>query len=272
MLSGRFAGEKAVLDKSDLAAAWERVGAEVQALLTRVAGRIRSFAEAQRAALTDVDVAVPGGRAGHKVAPVEVAGCYAPGGRYPLPSSVLMTAVTARAAGVQRVFVASPRPTDVTLAAAHIANADGLLAVGGAQAIAAMAYGVGDVPACDVIVGPGNRWVTAAKSIVSGRCGIDMLAGPSECLVLADETADADIVAADLLAQAEHDADALPVLVTTSTELVSILLAGSCIRVNGVTGRTPQAGRTQGHCVCLTWRLWCRLLIRFRRLMPSTQP
>lgn len=110
-----------------------RVGTEVQELLTRVAGRIRAFAAAQRAALTDVDVPVPGGRAGHTVAAVEVAGCYAPGGRYPLPSSVMMTAVTARAAGVARVFVASPRPTDVTLAAAYVSDADGLLAIGGAQ-------------------------------------------------------------------------------------------------------------------------------------------
>ncbi|KAA0157712.1 hypothetical protein FNF29_00286 [Cafeteria roenbergensis] len=212
-------GQKALLDKADLEAAWARVGTEVQELLTRVAGRIREFAAAQRAALTDVDVPVPGGRAGHTVAAVEVAGCYAPGGRYPLPSSVMMTAVTARAAGVARVFVASPRPTDVTLAAAFASDADGLLAIGGAQAIAAMAFGIGGVPPCDVIVGPGNRWVTAAKAIVAGRCGIDMLAGPSECLVLADETADPAIVAADLLAQAEHDADALPILVTTSAEL-----------------------------------------------------
>lgn len=104
-----------------------------------------------------------------------------------------MTAITARVAGVRRVWVASPRPAPITVGAAYVAGADALLAVGGAQAIAAMAYGVGRVPACDVIVGPGNRWVTAAKSIVSGRCGIDMLAGPSECLVLADDTADATV-------------------------------------------------------------------------------
>lgn len=169
---------------------------ETRALLERVTARVAAFAAAQRKALVDIECTVPGGRAGHTVAPVATAGCYAPGGRYPLPSSVIMTAATARAAGVPRVWVASPRPTDVTIAAAFAAGADALLAVGGAQAIAAMAYGVGPVPPCDVIVGPGNRWVTAAKSIVSGRCGIDMLAGPSECLVIADETADVDIVAA----------------------------------------------------------------------------
>ena len=177
------------------------------------------FARAQRDALSDVDVTVPGGRAGHRVAAVERAGCYAPGGRFPLPSSVLMTAVTARTAGVSEVWVASPKPDDVTLAAASVAGADALLAVGGAQAIAALAYGAGPVPACDVVVGPGNRWVTAAKKLVAGRVGIDMLAGPSELVVLADDTADAVVVAADLLAQAEHDPDALPVLVTTDAAL-----------------------------------------------------
>ncbi len=249
-----------------------------QRLLERVARRIRTFAEAQRAAIGDVTVRVPGGSAGHSVVPVDTAGCYAPGGRvragadwgrgwgwelvrlfrvlawgrgggwmcgvgcfcgaclevcacnwcvvqYPLPSSVLMTAVTARVAGVKTVWVASPRPAAATVGAAFVAGADGLLAVGGAQAIAALAYGVGKVPACDVIVGPGNRWVTAAKSIVAGRVGIDMLAGPSECLVLADDSADAATVAADLLAQAEHDTDALPVLVTTSDALVGAVNA-----------------------------------------------
>jgi phosphoribosyl-ATP pyrophosphohydrolase/phosphoribosyl-AMP cyclohydrolase/histidinol dehydrogenase len=117
------------------------------------------------------------------------------------------------------VWLASPRPTDETLAAAAIAGVDGVLAVGGVQAVGAMTFGLCGVPACDVIVGPGNRWVTAAKQAVSARVGIDMLAGPSELLVIADESADASVVAADLLAQAEHDADAVPMLVTTSEEL-----------------------------------------------------
>ena len=129
-------------------------------------------------------------------------------------------ALTARTAGVPNVWVASPRPAPATLAAAHVAGADGLIAVGGAQAIGAMAYGV-EIPACDVIVGPGNKWVTAAKSLVSGICGIDMLAGPSEVLVIADETADADVVAADLLAQAEHDPEARPILITTDADLIT---------------------------------------------------
>jgi phosphoribosyl-ATP pyrophosphohydrolase/phosphoribosyl-AMP cyclohydrolase/histidinol dehydrogenase len=132
-----------------------------------------------------------------------------------------MTVVTARAAGVSSVWAASPRPTDVTLAAAAIAGADGLLAVGGAQAIGALAFGLGPIPPSDLIVGPGNRWVTGAKHLVSDRVGIDMLAGPSELVVLADDSAEARTIAADLLAQAEHDTDAVPILVTTSRSLAA---------------------------------------------------
>merc|ERR1719313_2810002 len=133
-----------------------------------------------------------------------------------------MTAVTARVAGCKEVIVASPRPSTATLAAAHIAGADALLCVGGAQAIAALACGAGElVPACDAVVGPGNRFVTAAKSLVAGRVAIDMLAGPSECLVLADQSADPAVVAADLLAQADHDVMAVPELVSTSEQLVA---------------------------------------------------
>ena len=148
------------------------------------------------------------------------AGCYAPGGRYPLPSSVLMTVIPARVAGCETVVVASPRPTDETLAAAYVAGADYILTIGGAQAIAAMAYGVGAIPECDIVVGPGNAFVTAAKKIVFGKVGIDMLAGPSEVLVFADECAKASIVAADLIAQAEHDTAASSVLISTSPQLV----------------------------------------------------
>lgn len=220
-LDGRAPGAALFLSKEDLAEAAASVPKETLALLERTAARIRAFAEAQRGALGALDVAVPGGRAGHDIAPVDSAGCYAPGGRYPLPSSVLMTAVTARAAGVARVVVASPNPAPVTLAAAHVAGADGFLACGGAQAVAAMAYGVpGRLDPVAMVVGPGNRWVTAAKQLVFGAVGIDLPAGPSELVVLADETANPDWVAADLLAQAEHDPDARPALITTDASLV----------------------------------------------------
>jgi len=138
-----------------------------------------------------------------------------------------MTAVTARAAGCEMVVLASPRPAPITLAAAYIAGADIFLCVGGAQAIASMAYGIKAqqdggvaVPPCDVIVGPGNKWVTAAKSIVNGHCGIDMLAGPSEVLVIADKTANAEVVAADLIAQAEHDVVARAILISDNQDMI----------------------------------------------------
>lgn len=222
-------GEKLFYIREELDLALASIDEADRELLSRTAERIRRFAEAQRESVRPFEFAVPGGVAGQEIAPVERAGCYAPGGRYPLPSSVLMTAVTAKVAGVGEVWVASPKPTAIILAAAYVAGADGLLATGGAQAIAALAFGAGPVPGCDVVVGPGNRYVTAAKRVVSGSVGIDMLAGPSELVVLADETADAVTVAADLLAQAEHDADAVPILVTTDESLIE--------RVNGEIGR-----------------------------------
>jgi phosphoribosyl-ATP pyrophosphohydrolase/phosphoribosyl-AMP cyclohydrolase/histidinol dehydrogenase len=210
-----------VLGPTEMAAAYAALPADRQDVLRRVAARIEAFAALQLGALVPQRLPLPGGWAGLRYAPVERAGCYAPGGRFPLPSSVLMTAITARVAGVREVWVASPRPALETLAAAHVAGADHFLVVGGAQAIAALAYGAGPVPAVDCIVGPGNRWVTAAKALVAGRVSIDMLAGPSELVVLADGDADAACVAADLLAQAEHDPDALPILVTDSDALVA---------------------------------------------------
>lgn len=224
-LGGKFRdlgeGGQLIFTRDDLLAALDRLPAEQQALLKRVAGRIEKFAQAQRQVFQDQAVTIEGGQAGWRFTPVKRAGCYAPGGRFPLPSSVLMTVVTARAAGVKEVWVASPSPGDLTLAAAAIAGADYLVAAGGAQAIAALAYGTESVASCDVIVGPGNRYVTAAKQLVTGQVGIDMLAGPSELVVLADETACSATVAADLLGQAEHDPDAVPVLVTTSGELAT---------------------------------------------------
>ncbi len=213
-------GAPLVTDKDGLEKARNAIPKADLALLERTAERIAKFARAQLKSLEPIDVKVPGGRAGQMIAPVERAGCYAPGGRFPLPSSVLMTAVTARVAGVTEVWVASPKPGPITLAAAAVAKADNFLNVGGAQAIAALAYGAGPVPPCDAVVGPGNRFVTAAKQLVSGRVAIDMLAGPSELTVLADASADPATIAADLLAQAEHDPDAVPNLVTTSEQLI----------------------------------------------------
>jgi len=213
-------GMDLVLSPDDLAAGLAALPTEDRARLERIADRIRSFAEAQLTTITELDgVPVPGGLAGHTVAPVDRVGCYAPGGRYPLPSSVLMTAIPADVAGVAEIWMASPSPAPITLAAAAVAGVDGFLVAGGAHAIGALALGIGGPPPCDVIVGPGNRYVTAAKQLLFGRVGIDMLAGPSELVVLADATAEAAVVAADLIAQAEHDSEALPVLVTTDSGL-----------------------------------------------------
>jgi phosphoribosyl-ATP pyrophosphohydrolase/phosphoribosyl-AMP cyclohydrolase/histidinol dehydrogenase len=214
-------GDQLVFDGAALEQALAAQDGETRNRLRRVAGRIRTFALAQREALSDVTVSIPGGQAGHRALAVKRAGCYAPGGRYPLPSSVLMTAVTARAAGVEQVWVASPRPNALMLAAAAIAGADAVLAAGGAQAVAALAFGAGQVPPCDVVVGPGNRYVTAAKRLVSGTVGVDLPAGPSEVLVLADRSADPGAVAAELLAQAEHDPDAVPLLMSLDGALVA---------------------------------------------------
>src|SRR5690606_11583883 len=223
---------------------------EDRATLERTAARVRAFAEAQRACLRELELPLPGGAAGHTVAPGEVAGCYAPGGRFPLPSSVLMTCVTARAAGGARVWAAWPRPGQVTLAAAAVAGADALLAAGGAQAIAALAFGAGPVPPCDAVVGPGSAWVTAAKQLVAGRVAIDMLAGPSELVVLADGSAEPARVAADLLAQAEHDVLAWPVLVTTSAALADAVERELERQLDDLpTAETARAALASGLCV-----------------------
>ena len=205
-------GDDLLLDRAALSRAADEVDPEVRDLLQRVSGRIRTFAEAQLGSASELETPLAGGRGGHRLVALESVGCYAPGGRFPLPSSVLMTAVPARVAGVGSVWVASPRPTPVVQAAALIAGADGLLAAGGAQAIAALAFGAGGVPRCEKIVGPGNRFVTAAKRLLYGRVGLDTIAGPSELLVVASPDAVPARVAADLLAQAEHDPDAVPLL------------------------------------------------------------
>lgn len=205
--------ERWVIGRDELQAAVGELSDDVRGVLERTSERVRRFASQQLGDSSDMEVELTGGRAGHRMLPVAAAGCYAPGGRFPLPSSVIMTAVTARVAGVERVIVASPKPTTVTKAAAAMAGADMLLAVGGAQAIGALTFGVGDVAPVDVVVGPGNSWVTAAKKWVVGDVGIDMLAGPSELLVVADDSVSPELVAGDLIAQAEHDPEAVPVLV-----------------------------------------------------------
>jgi phosphoribosyl-ATP pyrophosphohydrolase/phosphoribosyl-AMP cyclohydrolase/histidinol dehydrogenase len=211
-------GQNLVMDRGDLKRGFESLDDETKESLLRVHRRVETFARAQRDALSDLTIHIEGGQAGHRWIPVNTVGAYAPGGRYPLPSSVLMSVTPARVAGVTSVWLASPRPTPLTLGAAWVTGADGVLAVGGAQAVAAFAFGTVN-PQVDLIVGPGNSWVTAAKRHLYGEVGIDMLAGPSDLVVIADQDADPGLVAIDLLAQAEHDVDAVPALITTSSAL-----------------------------------------------------
>jgi phosphoribosyl-ATP pyrophosphohydrolase/phosphoribosyl-AMP cyclohydrolase/histidinol dehydrogenase len=205
-------GAPLVIERPSLEAALASLDLSERAVLERAHCRVESFAAAQRAALCDIDVAVPGGRAGHVFIPVSRAGCYAPGGRFPLPSSAIMTATAAKTAGVASVWCAGPKPAQATLAAAALSGAEGFLAAGGAQGIAALALGAG-VPPCDVVVGPGGRYAAAAKRLLFGVVGTEAPAGPSELLVIAGAGADPEIAAADLLAQAEHDVAAVPALV-----------------------------------------------------------
>jgi histidinol dehydrogenase len=174
--------------------------------------RVRAFAERQRAMFADLVVDFEGVAMGHRVVPVRRTACYVPGGRYPLPSSLLMSVVPARVAGVDEVYVLSPRIHPVTVAAAGLAGAGRVFNLGGAHGVAAAAWGLAGLPRADLVVGPGNRFVTGAKRLLYGDVGIDFPAGPSELMILADGTAEPALVAADLLAQAEHDVDAVPLL------------------------------------------------------------
>jgi histidinol dehydrogenase len=191
---------------------------EFLAAFRRLVQAVRAFHEPQRPADTTVSTWA-GVVASRRFLPIGAVGVYAPGGRAAYPSSLAMAVVPAQLADVERIAVVSPRPPAVLLAAARELGVDEIYGVGGAQAIAALAYGTETIPAVDKIVGPGNRWVTAAKLLVSGRVGIDLPAGPSEVLIVADDTADAELCAADLLAQGEHGSDSECVLVTTSAEL-----------------------------------------------------
>lgn len=187
--------------------------------------RIKAFAEAQRRTLTEFEQEmIPGVHLGQRVIPIESVGAYVPGGRYPLLSSAQMAIIPAKVAGVRNIRVCTPPTKDgeihpAVIYAAHLSGADEIFRTGGAQAIAALAYGTESIKPVYKIVGPGNRFVNEAKRQVNGLVGIDQLAGPSEVLVVADETARPDYVAADLLAQAEHDVDARVILVSTSQAL-----------------------------------------------------
>lgn len=200
--------------------ALERIPSGIRAALELAAERIRRYHVQQLHRLGGFEFEADGVSLASRVTPLDRVGVYAPGGKALYPSSVLMCAVPARVAGVSEVYLACPQVNLEVRAAAHLAGVTAIVDAGGAQAVAALAYGTQSIPRVDKIVGPGNLYVTAAKRMVYGDVDIDGLAGPSEILVIADHTADPVIVAADLLSQAEHDEAAYPLLLTTSAELV----------------------------------------------------
>lgn len=234
-------------------AARDGLDRETRAQLEDAARRIRTVAARQRELFTDLSFELDGVVLGHRVIPVERVACYAPGGRYPLPSSVLMGVIPARVAGVKEIAVLSPRIHPVTLAAAAIAGADRVFNIGGVQGVAAAAWGLAGLPRVDLIVGPGNRFVTAAKQALYGQVGIDFPAGPSELLIIADRTADPVLLAADLLAQAEHDPDALPVLVSPDEDLLERVRQELAVQIEAIPAASPaRVSMTNGLLVRLS--------------------
>ncbi|MEQ8193499.1 MAG: histidinol dehydrogenase, partial [Rhodospirillales bacterium] len=204
--------------------------------------QIRRFAQIQRDSMKDVEVeTIPGVTLGHKIVPVNRVGCYVPGGRYPMVASAHMSIVTAKVAGVKEIIACTPpidgNPYPETIAAMALGGADRIYVLGGVQAVAAMAIGTESIPGVDMIVGPGNAYVAEAKRQLFGAVGIDLLAGPTEVLIVADHTADAEMVATDLLGQAEHGPTSQAILITTSEKLAAALPA----EIERQLGRLPTA-------------------------------
>lgn len=222
----RFRVDRATIDQ-----AYVEVGEEGVAEIGFLRDQVRAFAEAQLAALAPVETRPhPGIVLGHRLVPVRAVGCYVPGGHYPLIASVHMQVVAARVAGVERVAACAPPRAGVgiwpaTLVAMDVCGADEVYAIGGVQALAALAYGTSEIEPVEMITGPGNQFVAEAKRQLFGVVGIDLLAGPTEILVLADESADAELVACDLLGQAEHGPNSPAHLVTDSRELAEAVAA-----------------------------------------------
>ena len=265
-------GDEAVREYSERFDRWSppsfRLGErEIEAALSRVSARdladirfaqeqIRNFAGHQRAALKDIEVeTLPGVVLGHRNIPVNSVGCYVPGGKYPIVASVHMSVVTARVAGVPRIVATAP-PYEggahpAIVAAMHLGGADEIYVLGGVQAVGAMALGTSAVPPVDMLVGPGNAFVAEAKRQLFGRVGIDLLAGPTETLVIADETVDAEMCATDLLGQAEHGPDSPAILITNSRRLAEGTLAeiGRLLAVLPTADRAGAAWAEHGEII-----------------------
>jgi len=224
-----LAGAEALrVTPDEMAAAWESVTPAMQEALTTAAEQIRAFAVAQLPASWSEEP-IPGLTTGQLVRPLGAVGCYVPSGRHPLPSTLLMTAIPAQVAGVQRIAVVSPKPAPETLAAAHLLGITEFYRLGGAHAVAALAYGTESVARVDKIAGPGNLFVTAAKRLVAFDCAIDMLAGPTE-IIVTSERGQPDEIASDMVAQAEHDPGALAIFITTRADLAKAVIAEAKVR------------------------------------------
>ena len=242
-----------VVTPDEMEAAASRLPRQLKDDIRFAHDNVRRFAEGQKATLGEFDMEiVPGLRAGQRVIPVGAAGCYVPGGRYSHVASAIMTVTTARVAGVGSVAVASPpRPGEGVpasiLYAAKVCGADTVLAVGGVQGVAAMAFGLFGLPSADILVGPGNQFVAEAKRILFGRVGIDMFAGPTDSLILADGTADPEIAAADLVGQAEHGYNSPVWLVTDDRALAERVLQ----RVPELIEELPELNRDNARAA---WR------------------
>ncbi|WP_417770649.1 histidinol dehydrogenase [Stappia sp.] len=249
-----------LLSEDDIAAACDRVPEGLKGDIRFAHDNIRRFAEAQKNSLADFEIELlPGLTAGQRAIPVSAAGCYVPGGRYSHISSAIMTVCTAKVAGCPHVTAASPpRPgtgiAPAVVYAARVSGANQIMAMGGVQAIAAMAFGLFGLPRADILVGPGNQFVAEAKRILFGRVGIDMIAGPTDSLVLADGTADPAIVAADLVSQAEHGYNSPVWLVTDAPALAEAVLA----RVPGLIDALPGTNRDNAHAA---WRDYAEVIL-----------
>lgn len=249
-----------LLSQDDIDAAIAKVPEQLKRDIAFAHANVRRFAEAQRATMKDIEVeVVPGLIAGQKSIPVDAAGCYVPGGRYSHIASAIMTVTTAKVAGCKHIVACSPPRPDVGIApaiiyAAHLCGADRIMAMGGVQGIAAMTFGLFGLPRANILVGPGNQFVAEAKRLLFGRVGIDMVAGPTDSLILADDSADPEIVAADLVGQAEHGYNSPVWLVTDNRDLAEAVMA----RVPDMIADLPEMNRENA---AAAWRDYAEVIL-----------
>lgn len=209
------------VNEAEIEEAYKKTEKPVIEAINAAHKNVLEFSKKQFDCLKSLEISCGASVLGHKIVPLNRVLCYVPGGNYPLPSSCIMTVTPAKVAGVKEIYLTSPKIRPQTIVAAHIAGADKIYKIGGSQAVSAFAYGTETILPVDKIVGPGNKFVTYAKKQVFGKCDIDFLAGPSEVLIVADESANPKIISADMLAQAEHDKDARAYLITTSEKLAN---------------------------------------------------